>query len=235
METNDKHNSSCRREAELLTYLYAEATLGERKEFETHLLVCTLCTDEFAELADARFTVFEWQREDFAPLATPKIEIPYPAAQAVGGWVRIRSLLSFRRPALAMAAVLVLTLSGLGLWVAWPTHSPEQQIVNNKSSKIVPYADDSAIAEMQGPENIVANRGSMTKVKAKTEVLRMSAPRVSRQAVAGASNIRRLEKERTVAELRKQERPLPSLTAEADEEDGSLRLADMFDNLDGKL
>ena len=74
---------------EIVSYIYDEMDAAGRRKFESHLASCTLCTDEFAGISDARLSIFEWNREDFAEMPTPEIVIPYApkpeTASAVGG------------------------------------------------------------------------------------------------------------------------------------------------------
>jgi hypothetical protein len=70
-------NRNCGFEDEIVSYIYDELTAGDRQKFERHLVSCTTCTDEFAAVSYSRFSVFEWQKNEFAPLKTPEIGIPY--------------------------------------------------------------------------------------------------------------------------------------------------------------
>jgi hypothetical protein len=50
-------NLMCQYSVSVVPYLYDELHPRETAIFEAHLEHCTTCTDEFAGLADARFSV----------------------------------------------------------------------------------------------------------------------------------------------------------------------------------
>ena len=71
----------------MVAYLYDELNPAERTSFEAHLAYCGICTDEFAELSFARLDVYEWHRDEFADMATPRFVIPYTETQASASWL----------------------------------------------------------------------------------------------------------------------------------------------------
>lgn len=83
---NGNEGAECRTAEEFVSYLYDELPAASRSLFEKHLLACGKCTDEFAELADSRYSVYEWRAVEFAPMETPVVAIPY------GNPVRISTL-----------------------------------------------------------------------------------------------------------------------------------------------
>jgi hypothetical protein len=62
---------------ELTAYMYGELPQGAVESVESHLAVCSDCADDFAEIAFARYSVYEWNREEFAHLAPPVVSIDY--------------------------------------------------------------------------------------------------------------------------------------------------------------
>ena len=95
---NNENEKSCGFADEIVTYIYGEISETERSKFEMHLVDCMSCTDEFAGISNARFAIFEWQKEEFAHLSTPEIVIPYTAkpkpAEAIGFFAGLRGLLT---------------------------------------------------------------------------------------------------------------------------------------------
>lgn len=71
-----KSNFDCSNKDVLVAYLYDEMPERERAFFEGHLVDCQSCIDEFAALSNARYSVYEWQKLEFAPMETPVFEIP---------------------------------------------------------------------------------------------------------------------------------------------------------------
>jgi hypothetical protein len=65
----------------MVSYLYGEMDVASQTNFDSHLSDCIDCTDAFAAIANSRFSVYEWQKIEFAPLETPQILIPYEPAK----------------------------------------------------------------------------------------------------------------------------------------------------------
>ncbi len=117
---NNGNKTDCGFADEIVSYIYNEIDTADRREFETHLAQCSICTDEFTAISNARFSVFEWQREEFARLPTPEIVIPYVPKRAaveeaanIGLLTAIRGWLTPVNLPVAVAAALVVCL-GLG-------------------------------------------------------------------------------------------------------------------------
>ena len=241
MNTNDLRDPVCEREGDMVAYLYAEATPVQRAEFESHLLGCTVCTDEFAEMSGARYSVYEWQREEFAPLATPRFAIPYEVPKP--SFVQaLRSKLSFGWASYAVAAaVLVVTLGGFGFWNMMT--APDLRA--NGSNKVVRDQETPAIsAAVSTPETVASPDTLATAFKNDKEV--QTAPstvavqasvreRPARTTRSTRSPVRRVVPTAEVASDIRSGRPLPTLTASVEDEDGSLRLTDLFDSLGREL
>jgi hypothetical protein len=91
----------CGRADQIVAYIYGEIEGIPRTEFENHLRNCIDCTDEFAMISDARFSVFEWHKEVFVELPTPQFSIPSVAES---------------RPSLGFVSTFVAALGGSGWW-----------------------------------------------------------------------------------------------------------------------
>ncbi len=88
---NNHQNASCRFAEQTVSYLYDEIGASEKSALESHLPFCTSCTDELAGFFAVRTSIREWRAEDFANLSTPVFEIPSPEktfAQALGEWLK---------------------------------------------------------------------------------------------------------------------------------------------------
>jgi hypothetical protein len=72
----------CERGAELVTYLYSEATPGEARLFRQHLGVCAVCREELAAFGGVREAVGEWSAEALGSLPSLNInEMLAPVAE----------------------------------------------------------------------------------------------------------------------------------------------------------
>lgn len=225
----------------IVAYIYDEATPSERRRFEAHLLECSECTDEFAELSNARFSVFEWQKESFADLPTPEIVIPYktsPAANADAGlWAAVQNYLGgFAVPALAAAVLLAV---GIGFAAIVLSRGDQQQLATNTVPPPVSIPQNVAVPASDEVPNVVekpdlaydpesndidserqkvvpARRAA--RVATQTKAVRSPTPR---QVVA------RSEQKKTPETPSKK----PVLSEFEETDDRSLRLTDLFDEI----
>lgn len=231
----EENISECEFAAEAVSYMYGEMAAGERTAFESHLAGCQRCIDEFAAIAEVRFSVYEWQKSEFAPLRTPAIRIPdfiRAAGAKVSPFTRILAAFSFR-PALAAAAVVAVL--GLGVLTAW--------FVNQPAS----VARIDGVVEGPGPVQTVGPALAASQPEPVGEQNDSIIPSLP-SSVAKAVN-RRSGKQRRLplrpenaGMIQPRRNPAPSLTAEArklprlngfsDDEDVSLRLADLFADID---
>ncbi len=241
MESNGINNTSCKFESEIVSYLYDELTSADRDRFENHLLDCTPCTDEFAGMSYSRYSVFEWQREEFAPMATPQIAIPYPAkAVAVSGssgyFSGLRELLTFNWQTGLAAAGLFAIFIGVGFAVINSQIQTDQEIsgVDKTVSEIniaVPVIP-SRVPVTNIPIDVERNLSRPVKAvqattavaengRSKTNVLqKVNMPRINDDVA-----VRRPDPVRTSA---------PRLSTDLDDDDRSLRLSDLFEEDDTK-
>ncbi|CAN5357872.1 hypothetical protein BH20ACI1_BH20ACI1_14790 [soil metagenome] len=76
LDTNHQ-NSSCAFAEQLVSYLYNEANAQEKSVFESHLTNCENCADELSAFGFVRSSVQQWRTEEFLPMKTPAMEIPF--------------------------------------------------------------------------------------------------------------------------------------------------------------
>lgn len=126
MNNNSPKNLDCKFAAETLEYLYGEIG-GERKNvFQKHLDNCAECADLIEDFSAVRFSIKDWKAAEFDKLATPAIQIPYeiPALKTVvteqsGSWFEsVRNYFSLSPVLSGAAAVLLIALFfALGIFV----------------------------------------------------------------------------------------------------------------------
>lgn len=224
----------------MIAYIYDESSQAARLRFEEHLSDCTRCTDEFACIADARFSVFEWHKEEFMPLATPRIVIPYATAHIAyaadnGVFAFLRGLLTVPRLATAMAVVLF--AAGLGLFVSRYGDDREIAVVAPLSNTIRPA---SSITSGPPTDNSLVRPAAVQEAKRDSDVQddqpQPQTDHVERATVQGrkasrpmTASIKRSpgrEANPNSAKLRK----APVLNSFEESDDRSLRLSDLFDD-----
>jgi hypothetical protein len=223
------NNNKCPRADEILSYMYGETVSTGETEFETHLADCAVCTDEFAAVSDSRFSVYEWKKEAFDPLPTPHITVALaPAAEATAGlsttikaWVKS---LSF--PVAAAAAVAVCI--GIGVIAISFIGNNQQPVISRVDVPVVP---PETAPEIVPPINVTApepTRGSRSEVprpvRAWTSVQRV------RKVLPG--NDRPINNV-AIRPVPTQQIKAPALTAFQENDDSSLRLSDLFEEVGG--
>lgn len=262
MSNNNHKNSNCAFAEPLISYLYGESGAAEKIEFETHLETCAGCVNELTEFAFARSAVREWRGLEFDQLATPIFEIPaanvqlQPLAQnsrsRFSDWRRIFTF----KPALGMAVcALLIGLFGAAIFIF---NAPgENEIAgstgNQNTLKTVVAPANEKITEQ--PKQIAADNhensaAPSAPLPTKAVDKKFAAPKVATVKVAANAPVSKLpemapirvvqntngknavqtDQKATVAEKTKNSR----LTEVEDEEDNSVRLADLFDEIGTK-
>lgn len=223
---------------DIVSYIYDEIGAAERRKFETHLGNCSVCTDEFAAISNARFSVFEWRREEFADLQTPEIVIPYPAKRvadtetvSVGLLVGIRGWLSFVNFPVAVAAGLVLCI-GLGFLIMTYLGKGEQQIASNNVVSPIETNNkpvvEPPVDDIRKPE--IAVKTMPAPVVRSSNEIRSAKVAEHRQSYSKKQLQARYSVNRNTAQNISTAPVLSENYEEAD--DNSLRLSDLFADVD---
>ena len=227
--------TNCPFEDEIISYMYNEMAVAERLNFETHLADCSVCTDDFASISEARFSVFEWQKEEFSHMPTPDIVIPYGPKRKIVAETEsvgfLAGLLGWLSPLpLASAAGLILVL-GIGFLMLQSSGS-EQQIASNISVQPTDVPNTSPVKkiepekqpEVKQPEVAVSTPKTTSNDNKPIRAVARRQTSYAKQTVA--TNVRR-QPTVTVPST------APVLSNYEAEDDNSLRLADLFADIDG--
>lgn len=222
---NDLKNSECKLSADIVPYLYGELSPAEGSAFESHLLECVDCTDEFAAMSNARYEVYDWKKTEFEPLATPVFTIPY-AEPALSWFDKVRATFgpSWAVPGAAFAGMAIVSVFAGIVYFSGDTGSNVAQ--GNTNSRPV-----SATA---APEERVVVGEDDVEAPAPREIQPV------RPVTGGAVRKRAARPDKKIAVPRPVEaravstpnRPAPTLNEFADDEDTSLRLAQLFEDID---
>lgn len=232
MLNND--NKECGFEHEIVSYMYDELGAAERTQFETHLKNCGSCTDEFAAVSLSRFSVFEWQKEEFAQIATPEIVIPYEARKVgivSGGWFAgFSEIFAFARSPLAIGTAFAVVL-GIGFIGFNFVGTGTNEIASNIA--VPPVVIEQKIESpmvVDLPVSIV-DEDSIAAVEVRPVMAgsRQVRPKVARQI----SPSRPVVEDRSLPNPTRQARRAPVLNDLGEDDEDSLRLSDMFDEIGG--
>ena len=240
---NNDNKSNCGFEAQIVSYIYDEATEPERRKFESHLIACTTCTDEFAEISNARFSVFEWQKEEFSPLLTPQIVIPYadrkPITEgAAAGWFEgMRGIFSgFGIPVTVAAALLIFL--GIGFTAITLVRGTSDQIAANvvveQPEKAQPVLKNETALKETETNRTLADSAMPLTVKTDPSIRSPARP-VKAVVESKRPSIPRQLTAETVKNKNIQVRKAPALSNFDEADDRSLRLADLFDEEIGSI
>ena len=225
---NGKDKNSCLYGDELVSYIYDELTSDGRAAFENHILECSGCTAEFADISISRLGVYEWHRDEFVPLATPHFFIPYevpqqrvPFVEAFRTFFTSPMRIGFAGASLAVVVfsfVLVTNYGETGPSVAGtPGSEPAAPVVLPST----PSEFKTAVTKPTSTQE--------TELKSKRELKNFQPVRQARvvQAKAGVPKKRLATDAANAANA-------PRLASFAESEDTSLRLADLMADIDTK-
>lgn len=233
---NDVNVSECKFSLDIVPYMYGELSRSESSTFESHLLNCGECTDEFAAVSSARYEVYEWKKLEFDPLSTPEIEIPYEKEiilSSGSSWFDKLSALAdgWAVPGLAFGALAVsifaaaFLLSRDGGDVA--AVNDNSNIPAVKSSTVETGSEKPEAASPGETKNEDNKQGEALPIRISTPA-RGDQRRVVRNV--RAVQPRALEVKATSAQ--NSQKRVPTLNEFVEDEDTSLRLAELFEDIE---
>jgi hypothetical protein len=232
-KSRENLSPSCSSSEELVAYLYDEMNVAERSVFEGHLSACDSCTAEFAELSYARLGVYEWNRDEFAELATPDIVVPYEPARS--SWMdAVRAFfISPAQWAMAGGAFAVFAIVA-GVWfvipngvevASGPVPNSSPAAVNNKpAEEIQPAAAPTANNPVVDGRDPVVQKAEPIK----SEIVRTS----SDENVKSPNHKPAKIDKATPQPVQAKRRAAPRLNDFEDEDDNTLRLGDLLAEVD---
>lgn len=240
------YSSQCEFAEGIVAYMYGEMPAEEQDVFESHIEECQTCIDEFAVVSEARFSVYEWQRSEFAPLETPTIRVPIEKASAAGtSWLQKFGNILFPVPAFAALAIVVGLALGFILLRSAEQKSPPTLAENgqitgsNTTPERVDARDDAPpvepVASNKGGEQIRVGESKEYTERGKAERPRARIVRTETayrpQRIAIAKTVPPMHTEASTAKPAKG-KTVPRMNDFSDEEDNSLRLAELFDDVE---
>lgn len=262
MKNNSPQNFICEFAAETVDFIYGEMSDGRQNAFQIHLNRCDECAAEVSEFSGIKFSIQDWKATEFDRIATPKFEIPYEtkiqiaAGEPISFFDSIKNYLRFS-PILTSAAAFTILAFLIGSAVFVLQNNREQTIVENipatdfsptpKAVRNPPETETSANTEKEksGKDENETNSPVIEKkvdgrfddsvsVKTKETVpveRKSSAVKSSEKKSAPPANSAKDIRVQKAVRATKKPRlnDLPD-----DEDDDSLRLSDMFAELDTK-
>lgn len=237
---NNGNKKNCGFADEIVAYIYDEIGTPERGKFETHLADCSMCTDEFAAVSNARFSVFEWRREEFAHLPTPEIVVPYSHKSVeenayAGFFAGLWEFLSISRWPVAVAAVLAVFL-GVGFVGMIFLGQGEDRMAVNAPKETAPSVALPVVPLKAEPIPEIVELPTSKEVGSPSQprpakALENNRRRTNRQTASSQRQIAAIPDRR----VKPQVPNAPVLRNYSDETDKSLRLTDLFEEVGGGL
>jgi len=229
---NDVNLSECKFSGDVVPYMYGELSPSESSTFESHLLNCGGCTDEFAAVASTRYEVYEWKKLEFDPIPTPVFEIPYDEEIVLsGGWSwfdKLRALTgSWAIPSLAFGSLAVVSLFA----AAFLLSSDRREVAGIPNSNTP--AVNSSVPET-GLEAPIPSGEIKEEDKNQAGPIRISTPAAGDQKRA-VRNVRAAQPraiEVKAASAQNSPKKVPTLNEFVEDEDTSLRLAELFEDIE---
>jgi len=263
MSNNNHNNSSCAFAEQMVSYLYGEADAKEKYKFETHLKNCLACTDELAAFGFVRSAVLDWRAERFSKLPTPSFDIPVPefkksfsttvVSDGNSSWFAgFRQMFSFNLMRATAAFGILVICAGVA-WFAFNSFGGNEIAENENNRNLIQAAvsptveifkkpEEKNVADKKGEQSSlpfeVTNSSQQTKREGQDR-LNKSAIRVSNNAPKNNLDSSARNPKETNESIKKatsvRKKQIPNLNdAEDEEEDKTIRLADLFDELDTK-
>ena len=247
------HNSSCDFTEQIVSYLYDEINVSEKSRLESHLRSCQSCAGEIAGFDSIRSSIQEWRAEDFASLTIPVIELPQTEKRADvsrSPLETIRAYFAFSPKWMPIAAAMSVITLCAGLFWLTAISSGDESIADGSGETIKEAVsspketirnDLTAMNSDNDSEGISKSQQVRTPKAVKNDLAKNILPPVRNNSQAAVNNSQSVKiKKSAAANLDKNadktalrrlnKKTLPTLLVE-DEEDTSLRLSDILEEV----
>ena len=257
---NNHHqkNGSCRHSAEVVEFIYGDLRGEQKTNFETHFSKCAECADEIKAFSGIHFAISDWKKAEFDNLPTPVIEIPYEystvstqnAGENFSFFDAVRRFINLSPMWAGAVSVIVLAfLTGLGLFIFNQNQNADvagvnkneikkevsptgNAAVNKNSEKQMPVENVPETADLKEEKDSIqtAEKDSERSVPVRISENENSAPD-RQKVVVETKNPPLNDKKKTTPDVPR--KTVPRLNELPEEtEDDSLRLSDMFEEID---
>ncbi len=245
------YNSPCSFAEEVVEYIYDEMNGESKAEFEIHLAKCASCADELAGFGIVRSQVSDWKLKEFSSLATPPVELPIVRAvenkPVKRGWFEsLRDLARLSPVFGASAAFAVLALCvGIGYFAVGSNNRVGNDLTASKTPVVnpTPAVKTSPTPNIEPPKTQVESADAKPKVapsKPIVEVVKATSStpkKVIIQATQTETKPVVVTKNKPNRGTKPATMPRQSevnLAPDNNDDDDSLRLSDLFDEVSMK-
>lgn len=251
----NQNNSACGFAEEIVSYLYGEIGGAEKQKFEAHLNKCDSCADEIAEVSDVRFAFAEL-KDEFSAMKTPVISIPYEiqsetveVSSVQTSWfdgirVFLTNISAWQTATAAFAVLVFLVIFSMfllkkdnnenDLAANIVKDSPKPTVNKTEKNPIIKPENSPEVNSVKENNSVetqpdfVSPKNDEPKPKSVVKV----AERPQSKAKNTNSNKQTTPKNENLKNNRNNRNDLPRLNDDQNIEDDSLRLADLFEEID---
>ncbi|MBC7909420.1 MAG: zf-HC2 domain-containing protein [Pyrinomonadaceae bacterium] len=154
---------TCERAAELVAYLYQEASEAEALDFKSHLQICALCRTELSAFGEVREGIFAWREQALNPATLPSLQANAELAQSTMKTAPTRSALAALREFFTLSpmwlrgatAFATLLLIALLFVTAMRFFERTEPTVVQKNPTAVPERQEQNANDKMSPERVV--------------------------------------------------------------------------------
>jgi len=245
----------------MVSYLYGEADAREKTKFETHLKNCSTCADELAAFGFVRSAVLDWRAEGVSKLPTPAIEIPAAEykesfsttvvlAESRSWFAGFRQMFSLNSMKATAAFGILIVCAGI-VWFAFSFSGNDIsengddvkpiQVAVTPTVEIAKKSEEESVADKNNEKSLPSYQITKSTPPIKREktgspnksIIRASSNAPKNNSDNSIRNPKEAsEDSKKTASVRKKR--IPNLNDVEDEEDETIRLSDLFDELDTK-
>ena len=222
------------RDETIVGFLYDELDAGQRRDFNAHLLTCTVCRDEVAGLRAVRTQLARWEPPALASLQSPVPGTSRPAWwQAVPAWAQVAAALLFLGVSAGIANLDVrYDQNGLNITTGWMKPAPPKLATAQPSEGGTKLVTDQSTAAPWRADLSALEQQLRTELRA-SQASSPAAPAVRAASSSDAETLRRVRVLLDESEKR-QQRELALRIAEVVRDVDTQRKADLR-NIDHTL
>lgn len=262
MKTNNNQNHhTCEFGLESIEYLYDQLGEAQKSKFEAHLHNCLSCSAEFSAFAEVRSSISDWKNLEFSNLTAPVISIPYKEAEKTNinvkvgsSWLdNLRVLFAFSPVwKTAAASALIIVFAGVVYLVFNSSTQNElagmdnKPIVNTEASPAIEKnLETNDLSSKSSEPSQISQDFSQSEKETSGKVKNVPVKILTDSAKKDSSPVKKVKSLQASETPKKnavnvkpkssEMQNLPRLNAlPEDDEDDSLRLADLFAEIETK-
>lgn len=221
---DDGRNNQCGHSAELVSYMYGECSESQAADFESHLEKCFTCASELSSFTTIRSSLGEMRHE--ANVSAPRLAADFSGGRSKSSWVEsLMALFGGARGFAAAGAFAVVLMAIVTVFVMNRNGDHQSQEIASNTSKTPSSATQSLTTNTNEASTTTRNEPLKPGEVPPGKTLSADPSKDEGHAPEGQSP------KRTKVRNQKAVEKTPTLSNYDEEEDKSLRLADIFEDI----